>query len=144
MAKLPFCKPFAKLTGTSLPLYSSHQKFLTFNIIFSGALASVKQLFFEGNDNDGYAPSCGLQSVADGTARAIGHLFAASICCGGPGPGFLKPWCYRYLTEGVTGLLKNLPQDRLRYDSIFSQLFKEVHLRFDFFKYPMFMMKKVA
>ena len=124
MAKLTFCKPFAKLTGASLPSYSFHQNVLTFNKIFSGALASVKQLFFEGNDNDGYAPSCGLQSVADGTARAIGHLFAASICCGGPGPGFLTAWCYRYLTKGVTGLLKNLPQEGLPHDSIFFNCLK--------------------
>ena len=68
-----------------------------------------------------------LQSVADSTARAIVHLFAASICCGGPAPEFLKAWCFQYLTEGVTGLLKNLPQEIIPYDSIFPQLFKEEH-----------------
>ena len=46
-----------------------------------------------------------LVSVTDGTARSIGHMFAASLCQGGPSPSFLAPWVYYYLVGGVETVL---------------------------------------
>ena len=68
-----------------------------------------------GNDTLGYEPSFGLASVTDGTARSIGHIFAASLCHGGPGPGFICPWIYHYLTGGLEAVTKYMH----RYFSIF-------------------------
>ena len=34
---------------------------------------------------------CGTAGIANGTAYSIGHLIAASICHGGPGPDFFAP-----------------------------------------------------
>ena len=45
--------------------------------------------FFVGNNDDGYEPSGGIVTIADGTMNSIGHLFAASIINGGSAPAFL-------------------------------------------------------
>nr|XP_047143015.1 uncharacterized protein LOC100197382 [Hydra vulgaris] len=58
---------------------------------YSEALKSIKIRFFTGDDLVGYVPSCGILSVADGTVKTIGHLFAASMVNGGPAPFFLSP-----------------------------------------------------
>ena len=42
--------------------------------------------------------------MADGTVNGIGHLFAATICHGGPGPGFAAGF-----THGLQDVLKELP-----------------------------------
>ena len=47
--------------------------------------------------------------MADGTVNGIGHLFAATICHGGPGPDFIAPWVYKYITHGLQDVLKELP-----------------------------------
>ena len=49
-------------------------------------------------------------SVADGTAKEIGHLIAASVCHRGPGPGFLTPWIYKYFACGLQEALKDSTQ----------------------------------
>ena len=48
--------------------------------------------FFKGDDVHDFEPVCGTVSIADGGAYGIGHLIAASVCHGGPGPGFFAPW----------------------------------------------------
>ena len=53
------------------------------------ALEYVKKTHFIENNEIGFKPFCGLVS---GSLMAIGHLFAASIINGGPGPCFLAPW----------------------------------------------------
>ena len=40
---------------------------------------------------EGLKPKCEIISVADGTAREIGHLIAASVGHRGPGPTFFSP-----------------------------------------------------
>ena len=47
--------------------------------------------------------------MADGTAYGIGHLFAATICHDEPGPNFMAPWVYKYITHGLQDFLKELP-----------------------------------
>ena len=55
--------------------------------------------FFVGNNDDGYEPSGGIVTIADGTMNSIGHLFAASIINGGPAPAFLASWVYEYISN---------------------------------------------
>ena len=45
-----------------------------------------------------------MLNIADGSINKVGQLFAASICHGGPGPGFLAPWVFRYITRGITAV----------------------------------------
>jgi len=66
-------------------------------------------MYFVGNEVDGFEPIGGTTNVANGVAFNFGHLFSASLCNGGPGPGFLSPWVYHYLTAGLKGLLEQLP-----------------------------------
>ena len=42
-------------------------------------------------------PVNSLHVVVDGTMKAIGHLFAASICNYGPAPSFLSTWIFNYI-----------------------------------------------
>ena len=72
------------------------------------ALSEIKPQYFTVNEVDGLEPKCGTVNVADGTANGIGHLFAATICHGGPGPGFIAPWVYKYITHGLQGVLKEV------------------------------------
>jgi len=81
-------------------------------------------MFFEESD-DGCVPSCGMQSVADGTVRSIGHLIAATVCSGGPGPGFLAPWVYFYLVSGTTELNNHMP-DKLHKNAEYYNLHTQV------------------
>ena len=72
-------------------------------------LSEIKLQCFTGNEVDGLEPKCGTVNVADGTANGIGHLFAATICHGGPGPGFIAPWVYKHITDGLQDVSKELP-----------------------------------
>ena len=51
----------------------------------------MKSLYFTGDDGIGYEPFCGMLSIVDGSINKIGQLFAAIICHGGLGLGFLAP-----------------------------------------------------
>ena len=73
------------------------------------ALSGIKLRYFTSNEVDGLEPKCGTVNVAGGTANGIGHLFAATICHSGPGPGFIAPWIYKYITHGLQDVLKELP-----------------------------------
>ena len=73
------------------------------------ALSEIKLQYFTGNEVDRLEPKCGTVNVADGIADGIGHLFVATICHGGPGPGFIAPWVYKYITHGLQNILKELP-----------------------------------
>ena len=85
----------------------------------------MKNKFFTGDDTLGFEPYCGMVSVADGSVSAIGHLFASSICNGGPGPGFLAPWIYTFITGGIKETLLSLPKE-LATGSLHSSLYNEV------------------
>ena len=66
-----------------------------------------------------------MLSIADGSINKTEQLLAASICHGGPGPGFLTPWVFRYITRGITALLPSLPKELLPASSI-DELYNEV------------------
>ena len=53
------------------------------------ALLQIKSQYFAGEQSEGLEPKCGTVSVADRTAKGIGHIIAASARHGGPEPGFL-------------------------------------------------------
>ena len=63
--------------------------------------------------------------MANGTANGIGHIFAATICHGGPGPGFIAPWVYKYITHGLQDVLKELPAV-LSPGSLYCDTYREV------------------
>ena len=88
-------------------------------------LLEIKLQYFTGNEVDGLEPKCGTVNVADGTAYGIGHLFAATICHGGPGPGFIAPWVYKYITHGLQDVLKELPPV-LSPGSLYCDTYREV------------------
>ena len=113
---------FFKCVISNAPTVFDH--FLATFFVVSGVLKEVRHKFFE-EWCDGCIPSIGFQSVADGTAKTIGHLLAASICNGGPGPGFLSPWVYWYLADGVGSALCHIPQ-KLPQEAQFSRLFEQV------------------
>ena len=73
------------------------------------ALSEIKLQYFTGNEMDELEPKCGTVSVADEAANGISHLFAATICHGGPGPRFIAPRVYKYITRGLQDVLKELP-----------------------------------
>ena len=54
-------------------------------------------------------PVNSLHAVADGTMKAIGHLFAASICNYGPAPNFLSTWIFSYIVGGIEAVFDDLP-----------------------------------
>ncbi|XP_078490016.1 ubiquitin-protein ligase E3C-like [Ciona intestinalis] len=93
---------------------------------YTESMMEVKQQFFaENEDGSGYEPVCGTVSVADGTARTIGHLIAASLCHGGPGPGIFVPWLYCYLSGGIDKVRQNLPlqlDKKCEYGSVYNEL----------------------
>ena len=70
------------------------------------ALRELRQLYFTGNSME---PIRSLHAVADGTVKAIGHLFAASICNYGPAPNFVSSWVFNYIVGGVDKILEDLP-----------------------------------
>ena len=84
------------------------------------AFEYVKKTHFIENNEIGFEPFCGLVSVTDGSLMAIGHLFAARIVNGGPGPGFLAPWVYHYIIDGLDSISSFLPSrvdDRTLYST---------------------------
>ena len=85
----------------------------------------MKSLYFTRDDVVGYEAFCGMLSIADDSINKIGQLFPASICHGGPGPGFLALWVFRYITRGITAVLPNLPKELLPASTI-SELYNEV------------------
>ena len=72
-------------------------------------LEYVKKTHFIENNEIGFEPFCGLVSVTDGSFMAIGNLFTASIVNGDPGPGFLAPWVYHYIIDGMDSISSFLP-----------------------------------
>ena len=50
-----------------------------------------------------------LHAVTDRTMKAIGHLFAASICNYGPVPDFLSTWIFIYIVGGIESVFDDLP-----------------------------------
>ena len=55
----------------------------------------------------------------------IGHLFAASIVNGGPGPGFLAPWVYHYIIDGfdsISSFLLSRIDDRTLYSTAYNEV----------------------
>ena len=74
------------------------------------ALLEIKSRYLAGEESEGLDLKCGIRSVADRTVKGIDHLFAASVCHGGPGSGFLAPWIYKYTACGLQKVLKGLLQ----------------------------------
>ena len=68
------------------------------------ASKKIKESCFEPDDQGGFIPSCGFQSVAEGVVKSIDHVLVASVIKGGTGPGFLSPWVYWYLVNGIDGI----------------------------------------
>ena len=68
---------------------------------------------------------CGSAGIANGTAYSIGQLIVASICHGGPGPGFFVPWIYKHITGGLKELLKDLLK-QLSHGLLYCEIYKEV------------------
>ena len=85
----------------------------------------IKNQYFAGGESEGLEPKCGIVSVADGTPKGIGDLIAASVCHGGPGPGFLAPWIYKYIACGLQKVLKDFPQ-ALSTGSLYCHIYKKV------------------
>ena len=55
----------------------------------------------------------------------IGYLFAASIVNGGPRPGFLAPWVYHYIIDGLDSISSFLPScidDRTLYSTAYNEV----------------------
>ena len=65
-------------------------------------------LYFTGAEEN-MEPVNSLHAVADGTMKAIGHLFAASICNYGPAPNFLSTWIFSDIVRGIEAVFNNLP-----------------------------------
>ena len=91
------------------------------------ALEYVKKTHFIENNEIGFEPFCGLVSVTDGSLMAIGHLFAASIVNGSPGPGFLAPWVYHYIIDGLDSIYSFLPS-RVDGRTLYSTAYNEVRI----------------
>ena len=85
----------------------------------------MKSLYFTGDEVIDYDPFYDMLSIADGSINKIGQLFAAGIYHGGPGPGFLAPWVFRFITRGIAAVLPSLPKELLPASAI-SQLYNEV------------------
>ena len=87
----------------------------------------MKMQYFQGEDGYGFEPMCGTAGIANGTAYNNGHLIAASICHGGPAPGFFAPWIYKYITGGLKELLKDLPKE-LSHGLLHCEIHREMSL----------------
>jgi len=98
---------------------------------FIECFEEIKSQFFTGSDDEGYEPFCGMVSVANGTAFAIGQLFAASFVHSGPGPGFLVPWVYAFIVGGIQEVVKNLPSG-LNNGSLYCDMYEKVHINSNF------------
>ena len=99
---------------------------LVFLIFIIEALKKIKHQFFHGNNSTGYQSASGTVSVADRTAFSVGHLFAASVCNGGPSPNIFASWILRYITGGANSLMQELSAELSGF--IFDSLYKEVML----------------
>ena len=84
----------------------------------------LSRFSFGGEESESLDPKCGILSVADRTAKRIGHLIAVSMCHGGPGPGFLVPSIYRFTACGLQEVLKDLLQT-LSTGSLYCDIFKK-------------------
>ena len=80
------------------------------SFFYRDVLLEIKSQYFTGKESEGLDPKCGILSIADKTAKGIGHLIAASLCLRGPGPRFLAPRIYKYTACGLEEVLKDLPQ----------------------------------
>ena len=65
-------------------------------------------LYFTGAEEN-MEPVNSLHAVADGTMKAVGHLFAASICNYGRAPNFLSTWIFSYIVGGIEAVFDDLP-----------------------------------
>ena len=91
------------------------------------ALEYVKKTHFIENNEIGFEPFCGLVSVTDGSLMAIGHLFAASIVNGCPGPCVLAPWVYHYIIDGL-GFISSFLPSRVDDRTLYSTGYNEVRI----------------
>ena len=60
-------------------------------------------MYFTGAEEN-MEPVNNLHAVTDGTMKAIGHLFAASICNYGTAPNLLSTWIFSYIVGGIDDL----------------------------------------
>ena len=90
-------------------------------------LEYVKKTHFIVNNEAGLEPFCGLVSVTGGSLMAIGHLFAASIVNGGPGPCFLAPWVYHYIIDVLESISSFWPS-RVDGRTLYSTAYNEVRI----------------
>ena len=65
-------------------------------------------LYFTGAEEN-VEPVNSLHAGADGTMKAIRHLFATSICDYGPAPNFLSKWIFSYIAGGIEAVFDDLP-----------------------------------
>ena len=65
-------------------------------------------LYFTGAEEN-IEPVNSPYAVADRTMKAIGHLFAASICTYGPALNFLSTWIFSYIVGGIGAVFDDLP-----------------------------------
>ena len=91
------------------------------------ALEYVKKTHFIENNEIGFEPFCGLVIITDRSLMAIGHLFAASIVNGGPGPRFLAPWVYHYIIDVLDSISFFLPS-RVDGRTLYSTAYNEVRI----------------
>ena len=116
--------------GTVLPVWLSFRKKSikppsVASFSYLDALLEIKIQYFAGEESEGLELKRGIVSVADGTAKGIGHFIAASVCHGGPRPGFLEPWIYKYIACRLQEVLKDLRQT-LSTGSLYCDLYKKV------------------
>ena len=90
------------------------------------AINTIKEQYFKGDECSGYEPFCGTLSVADGTVKFMGHLFAASIVNGGPAPSFLSPWIYEFIVGGMGKAIKLCPRE-INPNSPLKEIFEKVN-----------------
>ena len=93
------------------------------------ALEYVKKIHFTEKNEIGFKPFCGLVRVTGRSLMVIGHLLVASITNGGPTPGFLVPWVYHYVIDGldsVSSFLSSRVNDR----TLCSTAYNEVKINF--------------
>ncbi len=102
----------------------------TYIVCFLESLNHIKEQFFTGDIKNGYEPSCGVMSVTDGTLFSIGHLFAASICNGGPAPTFLSLWIYKFIISGIQAAKQCLPTS-LGNGHLYNDLYEKVSYNFN-------------
>ena len=83
----------------------------------------IKTHFIENNEF-AFEPLYGLVSVIEGSLIALGHLLAASIVTGGPGPCFLAPWVCYCIIDGLDFICSFLPS-RVDDGTLYSTTYNE-------------------